>query len=91
MTIGTPFGTKGIYDFGSHRQLTQRVRELGAKMLEHRLVAPPVEAYSLHRRLSGAFLANIRLRAQVPCSRIFDEVYDGYNFAEGRSVGAQEA
>jgi aarF domain-containing kinase len=91
MTVGAPFGTKGVYDFGSHKQLTQRARELGAKMLAHRLVAPPVEAYSLHRRLSGAFLANIRLRAKVPCSQLFDEVYEGYNFTEGHSIGARDA
>jgi aarF domain-containing kinase len=89
MTVGTPFGSKGTYDFGSHGQLTQRVRDLGAKMLQHRLVAPPVEAYSLHRRLSGAFLANIRLRARVPCSQLFDEIFKGYKFEENNLVGAK--
>lgn len=79
-TVGTPFGTKGLYDFGEHGQLTRRVSELGAKMLQHRLTAPPVEAYSLHRRLSGAFLANIRLRARVPCRQLFDDVYASYDF-----------
>ena len=82
-TVGTPFGAPGNYDFGSHGQMTKRVSELGAKMLQHRLTAPPVEAYSLHRRLSGAFLANIRLKTVVPCKQLFDDIYDSHVFGEG--------
>jgi aarF domain-containing kinase len=78
--VGTPFGTKGIYDFGSHNQLTKRVAVHSATMLKHRLKAPPPEVYSLHRRLAGAFLVNMKLRAKVPCKSMFDDLHAAYEF-----------
>ena len=79
-TVGVPFGHDGMYDFGSHNGLTRRVSELGTTMLKHRLTPPPEDAYSLHRRLSGAFLVNIKLKAKVPCKEVFRQVYDNHKF-----------
>lgn len=84
--VGTPFGTQGTYDFGSHNQLTKRVAVHSATMLRHRLKAPPPEVYSLHRRLAGAFLVNMKLRAKVTCQQMFNEVYDSYSFGPEESV-----
>lgn len=64
-----------------------QVSELGAVMLRHRLTPPPEESYSLHRKLSGAFLACIKLRAQVPCRDLFYSAYDSHQWGhEGVSV-----
>ena len=74
--VGVPFGTQGVYDFGSHQGMTARVGELGATMLKHRLKAPPEDSYALHRKLSGAFLACMKLKARVKCRDIFLKTYN---------------
>lgn len=90
--VGTPFATEGKYDFAQHGALTRRVSDLGAVMLRHRLTAPPEEAYSLHRKLSGAYLACIKLRARVPCRQLFYESYNKHVFGtEAPPVPQQQA
>ena len=78
--VGQPFSTEGLYDFSKHSALSRRIAALGGVMLKHRLTAPPEEAYSLHRKLSGAFLACIKLGAHVPCRDILLDCAQGYKF-----------
>ncbi|XP_051146134.1 protein ABC transporter 1, mitochondrial [Andrographis paniculata] len=79
--VGLPFSRHGGYDFGS-TNITQSISNLGATMLRHRLTPPPEEVYSLHRKLSGAFLACIKIEAVVPCRELLLQVYENYDFSE---------
>ncbi|KAL4596376.1 hypothetical protein ACB092_12G160000 [Castanea dentata] len=79
--VGLPFAKPGGYDFRS-TNITQGVSNLGATMLKHRLTPPPDEVYSLHRKLSGAFLACVKLGAVVPCREVLLNVYEQYQFGE---------
>ena len=74
--VGLPFATPGRYDFSKNSGMTRRVGELGAVMLKHRLKPPPEYSYSLHRKLSGAFLTCMRIGARVPCHDLFFGMYE---------------
>ena len=91
MILGEPFRNDGVIDFAA-QDLSPRVQELIPIMLKHRLRPPPDETYSLHRKLSGAFLLCTKLRAKIPCKRVFDEIYERYKFGpEGDDVPASES
>ncbi|EFW16916.1 hypothetical protein D8B26_000707 [Coccidioides posadasii str. Silveira] len=72
LTLAEPFreSSPDIYDF-SDQTITERVKELIPLMLRERLAPPPEETYSLHRKLSGAFLLCARLGSRVPCRELF--------------------
>ena len=38
------------------------------------------EAYSLHRKLAGAILLCIRLRATIHCRDVLEEAYNNFDF-----------
>ncbi|KAJ4825581.1 mitochondrial chaperone [Turnera subulata] len=79
--VGLPFSKPGGYDFRVSN-ITHSVSNLGATMLKHRLTPPPDEAYSLHRKLSGAFLACMKIGAVVPCRELLLDIYEKYQFGE---------
>lgn len=70
---GEPF-RGGKYDFGTCR-MTERNSDHIATMLSHRLTAPPRPVYTLHRKLSGAFLASMKLRANIECRSLLEDIF----------------
>lgn len=71
-TLAEPFRYPGVFDFGSQTISTQ-VRDAIPVMLKYRLKPPPDETYSLHRKLSGAFLLCSKLKSKINCQSVFDE------------------
>ena len=80
VTLAEPFmdSSPDVYDFRD-QTITDRVRTLIPVMLRERLTPPPEETYSLHRKLSGAFLLCARLGSRVRCKDLFaDAVKRGH-------------
>jgi len=77
MILGEPFASEGIFDF-KKQSTSHRIVKIVPTFLKHRLTPPPEESYSLHRKLSGAFLISTKLQAQYACKAMFDAVYEAY-------------
>ncbi|KAK0739663.1 ABC1 family-domain-containing protein [Apiosordaria backusii] len=74
MTLAEPFMETApeVYDFRD-QTITERVKAQIGIMIHERLAPPPEETYSLHRKLSGAFLLCARLGSRVRCRELFEE------------------
>ncbi|TPX15163.1 uncharacterized protein E0L32_004721 [Thyridium curvatum] len=74
LTLAEPFlgSAPELYDFQG-QTITERVKALIPVMIRERLAPPPEETYSLHRKLSGAFLLCARLGSRVRCRDLFEE------------------
>lgn len=74
LTLAEPFVASApeVYDFRG-QTVTDRVRQNIGLMLRERLAPPPEETYSLHRKLSGAFLLCARLESKVKARDMFSQ------------------
>lgn len=80
MILGEPFSSSEEFNFAT-QDTTARIQSLIPVMLRHRLTPPPEESYSLHRKMSGAFLLCSRLGAAISCKPLFDEIWNNYKFS----------
>jgi hypothetical protein len=60
------------------RELTKRLSQHTEVFMHGRLTSPPQGVYSLHRKLAGAFLMRIKLRAAVSCRDVLEDVHAKY-------------
>ncbi len=83
LTLAEPFveSAPEVYDF-EDQTITDRVRANIGLMLRERLAPPPEETYSLHRKLSGAFLLCARLRSRVRARDMFANAVQVWNKRE---------
>ena len=81
MILGEAFGGPGKFDFGQ-QSMTHRIQSIIPVMLKHRLSPPPEETYSLHRKMSGAFLLCVKLGSVVDCKAMYDRVWNNYKFGD---------
>ncbi|CAI5741849.1 unnamed protein product [Peronospora destructor] len=77
MVVGEPFRSHEPFDF-QKSQLTTRLGQHTEAFMHGRLTPPPQEVYSLHRKLAGAFLMCIKLRAVIPCRGVLEDVHRQY-------------
>lgn len=87
-TVGEPFWTDEPFDFRGS-QISSRMSGHMAVFLRHRLTAPPEEVYTLHRKIAGAYMLNIKLGSVIRCRDILEDIVANYKFHDGLEPLAQ--
>ena len=81
LVLGEAFRSEEPFDFGT-QDTTKKIMNLVPTMLQHRVTPPPEETYSLHRKMSGAFLLCSKLNAKIQCNYMFNDLYKKYKDGE---------
>jgi len=71
--MGEPFAADNQpFDFSTFKH-SERMAKQGQVFLKERLVPPPKEVYTLHRKLFGAISTCVKLKAKVDCRERLEE------------------
>lgn len=81
LILGKVFEYDDVYDFGA-QDISLHIHKTVPVMIENRLIPPPDEIYSLHRKLSGVFMLLVKLKAKVNCRELFNTVADQFESNE---------
>jgi aarF domain-containing kinase len=80
LVMGEPFLKNEPYDFERSNYQT-RLAEHASTFTRERLMPPPTEVYTLHRKLFGTINACVKIGARIPCrhelENVFVSSYDG--------------
>ncbi len=75
LAIGEPLAAVNGYDFSTN-DLVKKIHSEMPAMVDNRLTPPPPEVYTIHRKLSGALLLCMKLKAHINAHQLFlDQVY----------------
>lgn len=77
LEMGRPFQSDRPFDFASSL-VSAKIRKHGGTFANERLTPPPKEVYSLHRRLSGAYMICIKLKAFFECREMLAKSREEY-------------
>ncbi len=77
--LGEVLAAEGKFNFGTQTTIS-RIHAMLPIMVIHRLTPPPEETYSLHRKLAGCFLLCTKLKANIACKPMFEDMLKEYKW-----------
>lgn len=85
LEVGRPFQRALPFHFGKSK-ISNQVGKHGDTFMKERLSPPPNEVYSLHRRLSGAYMMCIKMDAVFPCRDLLEQAYERHLIEKSRRM-----
>lgn len=73
LVMGEPFLKNEPYDF-EKSNYQNRLAEHASTFTRERLMPPPTEVYTLHRKLFGTINACVKIGAKIPCRHELESV-----------------
>ena len=78
-TVGEPFWWNNAFD-SQGSNISTRIGKHTSVLLKHSLTPPPEEVYTLHRKLAGAYMLCIKLRANILSRDMLEDIVPNHKF-----------